>query len=164
VATEASTPRQPPRPASGPAPGDVWPVVLVGVVIGSACYVAAVTGLAHWPDVIRRRGAASPAEPLLVAVVAAVAAVAAAAGRSRRSKGTPGLEHWMTVALLLVGSGGAWVVWGVLDQHLLRTFDLTPGSAWAGAWDGLFHGVGVMAAGVGTSLISQRGWSADRPR
>jgi hypothetical protein len=23
--------------------------------------------------------------------------------------------------------------------------------------------VGVMAAGVGTSLISQRGWSADRP-
>jgi len=139
-------------------------VVLVGVVIGSLCYVGAVTGLAHWPSVIRRRGAASPAQPLLVAVVVAAAGVAAAAVRARRPRGGGELERWMTVALLLVGSGAAWVVWGVLDQHLLRTFDLAPGSAWAGAWDGLFHGVGVMAAGVGTSLISQRGWSSDQPR
>jgi len=110
-----------------------------------------------------------------VAIVAAAAAVAALVLRSGRPKEGPGpsgpapghprvgpgLERWMTVALVLVGSGAAWVVWGVLDQHLLRTFDLAPGSAWAGAWDGLFHGVGVMAAGVGTSMISQRGWPSD---
>jgi len=138
--------------------------VLLGIVIGSACYVAAVTGLAHWPSIIRRRGDRSPAEPVLVAVVAAIAAIAAVVLRSGRAEHRPGLARWMTVALLLIGSGAAWVVWGVLDQHLLRTFDLTPGSAWAGAWDGLFHGVGVMAAGAGTSLISQRGWPSDRPR
>jgi hypothetical protein len=109
-----------------------------------------------------------------VAAAAALAAVVLWSGRPKHRLGRseppsgnpterPGLERWMTVALLLVGSGAAWVLWGVLDQHLLRTFDLAPGSAWAGAWDGLFHGVGVMAAGVGTSMISQRGWPSDRP-
>jgi hypothetical protein len=128
-------------------------VLLAGWIGGSVVYAVAVTGLAHSPSVVRARGSGGAARPVEIGAVTLAAVVVIAvllAGRRGGAWPAPGV----VVALLLVGSGAAWVAWGLVDQHVLRTFDLAPGSVWSGAWDGLFHGVGVMAAGVGTSMLS----------
>jgi hypothetical protein len=39
---------------------------------------------------------------------------------------------------------------------MLRTFDVAHGSG-AAEWDALFHGVGVVTAGLGTSILSAGG-------
>ncbi|HEY2428964.1 MAG TPA: hypothetical protein VGI06_08550 [Acidimicrobiales bacterium] len=127
--------------------------VLSGWVVGSAAYGVAVSLLARWPAAVRSRGhggAARPGELATATAVVVVGAVLLLAGRPRR----PAVGLRAAVALGLLGFGAAWVAWGLVDQHVLRTFDLAVGSPWAGAWDGLFHGVGVMAAGVGTSLLT----------
>jgi hypothetical protein len=127
-------------------------VLLAGWVVGSGAYAVAVTWLARWPAAVRARGRGGAARPLELAAVASVAVVAivvllvAGRGRAWPAPGTG-------TALVLVASGAAWVTWGLLDQHVLRTFDLAPGSVWSGAWDGVFHGVGVTAAGVGVSML-----------
>jgi len=126
---------------------------LLGAAAGSAAYAAVVSLLARWPSIVRAKGSGGAARPVLVAAVAvplAVVGVAlllgARADRTRRG-----------AAVALVGVGAAWVAWGLVEQHLLRTFVLTPNAAGADAWDALFHGVGLLTAGVGTSLLSAGG-------
>jgi hypothetical protein len=132
-------------------------VLLVGAAAGSAAYAGAVTLLAHWPSVVRARGTGGAARPALVAAVAVPAAVAAV-GLWWTSRGRGGrLGRRVGVALLCVAFGSAWLAWGLVEQHLLRTFDVAPGSAAAGGWDALFHGVGVLVAGAGTSILSAGG-------
>ncbi len=126
----------------------VLSAVLGGLAAGSVAYAAFVSALAHWPSVVRARGHGGAARPALVAVFVVV--VVAGAVLTRGGDGLPGPVR---VAMWLVGAGTAWVAWGLLDQHLLGTFDLAPGSAWEGAWDALFHGIGAVAAGVGVSMV-----------
>jgi hypothetical protein len=93
-------------------------------------------------------------------VVAAFAApvALAALGLWWRSKGSRGrLGRRFGSALLCVAFGAAWVAWGLVEQHLLRTFDVAPGSVGAGGWDALFHGVGIVTAGLGASVLSAGG-------
>ena len=118
--------------------------------MGSAAYVAAVTVLAHWPSIVRARGTGGAARPVLVAVVAAPLLLAAVVLWS----GSGPVPRRALVALAAVGFGSAWLVWGVLEHHVLHTFDLAAGSGGAAAWDAVFHGVGVLTGGVGTSMLS----------
>jgi hypothetical protein len=129
-------------------------VLLLAVAAGSAVYAVVVSVLARWPAVVRARGSGGAARPLLIAAVTVPLAVAgmALAWRSRGHR--PATRY--VVALSCVGFGAAWVVWGVVEQHLLRTFDVAPGAG-AAAWDALFHGVGVVTAGLGTSILSAGG-------
>ena len=132
-------------------------LLLLGAAAGSAVYVAVVSLLARWPHLVRARGGGAAARPLLVAAVAVPAAVVGVVWwrSSRGRRGAPAVRH--AVAFASVGFGAAWVVWGVLEQHLLRTFDVAPGSGSAAAWDSLFHGIGVITAGLGTSILSAGG-------
>ena len=131
--------------------------LLAGAAAGSAVYAGAVTVLARWPAVVRARGAGGAARPVVVAAVAAPVAVAALVlwWRSRGSGGRLGRRFGS--ALLCVAFGAAWVAWGLVEQHLLRTFDVAPGSVGAGGWDALFHGVGVVTAELGASVLSAGG-------
>jgi len=145
----------PPRRTAGEETGRrIVAVLLLGAAAGSAAYAAAVTVLAHWPSIVRDRGAGGAARPLLVAVVAAPVAVAGVLLMLLvRDRGAAS-RH--TVAAALVGVGAAWVAWGLVEQHLLHTFDVAPGAAAAATWDALFHAVGLVTAGVGTSILSAR--------
>jgi hypothetical protein len=125
-------------------------VLLGGAVCGSAAYVGVVTLLAHWPSIVRARGTGGAARPLLVAIVTVPLLVAAVVVWTASGP----IPRRALVALAAVGFGTAWVLWGLFEQHVLRTFDVAPGSGAAAAWDSLFHGVGVLTAGVGTSLLS----------
>jgi len=109
-----------------------------------------VTLLARWPSIVRARGSGGAARPLIVAVVAAPLLVGAVVLWT----GSAPVPRRALVALGAVGFGAAWLVWGLLEHHVLHTFDLTPGSGGAAAWDGVFHGVGVLTGGVGTSMLS----------
>jgi len=143
----------PPRPTAGEQTGRrIVAVLLLGAAAGSAAYAAAVTMLARWPSIVRDRGAGGAARPLLVAAVAVPVAVAGVLLLVRDRGAAP--RH--TVATALVGVGAAWVAWGLVEQHLLRTFDVAPGAAAAATWDALFHAVGLVTAGVGTSILSAR--------
>jgi hypothetical protein len=125
-------------------------VLLLGTAAGSAAYAVALSVLARWPSIVRARGTGGAARPALVVAVAvplAVAGVVLLAASDRAPART-------IAAMACVGFGGAWVAWGLLEQHLLRTFDLAPGAAAAGAWDALFHAIGLVVAGVGASLLS----------
>ena len=135
----------------------VGALLLLGAAAGSAVYVAAVSLLARWPHLVRARGGGAAARPVLVGAVALPAAVLGVVWwrTSRGRRGAPLRRH--AVAFACVGFGAAWVVWGVLEQHVLRTFDVAPGSGSAAAWDSLFHGVGVVTAGLGTSILSAGG-------
>jgi hypothetical protein len=144
------------RAAGSGDPSRAVVALLGGWVGGSVAYALVVIWLARWPAAVRARGRGGAARPLELATVAAIAVVAVVvlliAGRGRA---------WPAprtgAALVLVASGAAWVAWGLLDQHVLRTFQLAPGSVWSGAWDGVFHGVGVTAAGVGVSMLGAGG-------
>ena len=131
-------------------------MLLLSAAGGSAVYAAVVSVLARWPSIVRARGAGGAARPFLVTAVTVPVAVAAGAlwWLSRGGRLAPRLA----VALACVGFGAAWVAWGVVEQHLLRTFDVAPGAGAAG-WDALFHGVGVLTTGLGTSLLSAGGLS-----
>jgi len=126
---------------------------LVGVALGSVAYGIVVTTLSRWPAAIHTRGHGGAARPVWIAAFLVVVVMVALVDRSQ-----PGLrastDRRTRVALVLVGFGAAWVAWGLVEQHLLQTFILDPDSPWSGAWDGLFHGIGVLTAGVGTSMIS----------
>jgi predicted membrane protein DUF2243 len=143
----------PPRRTAGEETGRrIAAVLLLGAAAGSAAYAAAVTVLARWPSIVRDRGAGGAARPLLVAAVA----VPIAAGGVLLLVSNRGAAPRHAVATALVGVGAAWVVWGLVEQHLLRTFDVAPRAAAAATWDALFHAVGLVTAGVGTSILSAR--------
>ena len=123
----------------------VMRAVLGGLALGSVAYVAALAWLARWHAVVRGRGG-SASHPGVVLMVALVCAIGSSGLRGRRSPAR------LQVAMVMIGSGVAWVVWGLIEQHVLRTFVLAPGSPWAGVWDGLFHGAGLIVAAIGTAM------------
>jgi hypothetical protein len=125
-------------------------VLLLAAAAGSAAYAAVVSVLAHWPSLLRDRGAGGAARPVLIAAVAVPLAVAGAV--LLLVDRMPAQRN--AVATALVGVGAAWVAWGLVEQHLLRTFDVAPRAAAAGVWDALFHAVGLVTAGIGASLLS----------
>ena len=125
-------------------------VLLLAGAAGSAAYAAVVSVLAQWPSLLRDRGAGGAARPVLVAAVAVPVAVAGAALLVIDRMPAPR----NAVATALVGVGAAWVTWGLLEHHVLRSFDVAPHAAAAGAWDALFHAVGLVTAGIGASLLS----------
>jgi len=143
-------------PAPAPAQvggGALGAALLVGAALGSAVYAVVVSVMARWPGVLHARGSGGAARPALVAVVAVPLAIAGvvlfAASRPAPARNL--------VAMAWVGFGAAWVAWGLVEQHLLGTFVLAPGAAAAGEWDAMFHAVGLVMAGVGTSLLSAGG-------
>jgi hypothetical protein len=144
-----------PRPAAR-APTEargIGAVLLLGTAAGSAAYVLAVSVLARWPSIVRARGGGGAARPALVAAVAVPLAVAGVVLLATSPRATAR----NAAAMACVGFGGAWVAWGLLEQHVLRSFDLAPGAAAAGAWDAMFHAIGLVLAGLGTSLLSTGG-------
>ncbi len=158
-----ATPRRAARPM--PAGPGMGAVLLLGTAAGSAVYAAAVSVLARWPSVVRARGAGGAARPALVAAMAVPLALAGLVlwvrARGLPARGRP-LRN--AAAMACVGSGGAWVAWGLVEQHLLRSFDLAPGAAAAGAWDALFHAAGLLVAGVGTALMTAEGTATSPAR
>jgi hypothetical protein len=128
-------------------------VLLLATAAGSALYAVVVSVLARWPSIVRADGAGGAARPALVSAVA-VPLVVAGLALLRASRPVPRRN---LAAVALVGTGAAWVAWGLVEQHLLGTFALAPGAFAAGAWDGLFHAVGFVTAGVGASLLSAGG-------
>ncbi len=128
--------------------------LLIGTALGSAAYALVVSVLAHWPSIVRAHGSGGAARPALVAAVAVPLAVAGVV-LSATSRGGAAARN--LVAMVWVGVGAAWVAWGLVEQHLLGTFVLAPGAAAAGEWDAMFHAVGLVTAGVGTSLLSAGG-------
>jgi hypothetical protein len=152
--------RAPHRPAapSAPAGRGLGAVLLLGTAVGSAVYAIAVSVMARWPSIVRERGSGGAARPVLVAAVAVPLAVAGLVLLVRaRAWATPGARARAFAAVACVGFGGAWVAWGLVEQHLLRSFDLAPGAAASGAWDALFHAAGLLVAGLGTALMSAEG-------
>jgi len=150
--------------APGPiAARAVAAVLLLGAAAGSAVYVVALSVMAHWPSIVRARGTGGAARPAVVAPAAAALGIAGLVVLLTSHRGAHPVGAGLTgsarniTGVACVGFGAAWVVWGLVEQHLFRTFDLAPGAATAGAWDALFHAVGFVAAGVGTTLLSAGG-------
>jgi hypothetical protein len=134
-----------------PAPGG-WPkarVVVAGWVGGSIVYAMAILAASQRSSVISWRQGDDWIRWVAMAAITLAAGVLVVFPRQAAAR--------PILPLVLVGFGAAWTGWGVVDQHLLHTFALMPQSAWAAQADGLFHGVGIAAAGAGTWLFVRDG-------
>lgn len=139
----------PPAEGIRAAPRSVPPPAVAaaarGFVTGTWVYMAALVLLAALGSA-ELSGAASPWAIRSALVLAVVAVALWAAGRAPAPAGS-------ATGRALIGGGGAFWLWSLVDMHAFPLVEIAAGSL---LWDAVVHGVGPMMVTAGILLARRR--------